>query len=188
MLDLFDLPEQWVRNSIAGHRDVGGLKEARAKEVAESMVFLVEGEDGGRWDTFDLILVAKFACVNMGCRRLTSIGSLSNLLLARTKQEKLESRCDVRFRRRLGSIPTIALMRIEGGINIARSIDIVIRIANRTRAGGKTGVLRLHSRSTRIGALIAHGEDPRLASNTTTLVELDGGGFAAWSADSGSVF
>lgn len=148
MLDLFDVPEQRVRNSIAGHSDVGGLKEARAKEVAESVVFLVEGEDGGRWDTFDLILVAKSACVDMGCRRLTSIGSLSNLLLAGPKQEKLKSRRDVRFCRRLGSIPTIALMRIEGGVNIARSIDVVIRIANRKRAGGKTGVLRLHSRST----------------------------------------
>lgn len=145
MIDLFDLPEQRVRNSIAGERDVGGLKEAGAKEIAESVVFLVKGEDGGRWDTYDLILVKKSIGVDTRYRRLTSIGSLSNLLLAGTKQKKLESRGDVRFCRNLGSIPTIAIVRVDCGVNIARSIDIGIDIANGNGAGGTIGVQRLHS-------------------------------------------
>lgn len=145
MLDLCDIPEQRVRNSIAGESDVGGLKEARAKEVAESVVFLVEGEDRGGRDTFDVTLTAESTCYDMGCRRLTSIRSLSNLLLTVTEKEKLKSRWDVRFCRRLGSIPTIAILRVDIRVNIARSSDLGIVMANEKGAGGIIGVLRLHS-------------------------------------------
>lgn len=36
-----------MRDFVASEMDVGGLKEARAEEVAKSMVLFVEGEDGG---------------------------------------------------------------------------------------------------------------------------------------------
>ena len=34
-----------MRDSVAGESDVSGLKEAGTKEIAEGVVFLVEGED-----------------------------------------------------------------------------------------------------------------------------------------------
>ena len=34
-------------DSVSGKGDVAGLKEARTEEIAESVVFFVENEDGG---------------------------------------------------------------------------------------------------------------------------------------------
>lgn len=44
---------EWVRNFVTGEGDVWGGEEAGAKEVGESVVFLVEGEDGGVGGTWE---------------------------------------------------------------------------------------------------------------------------------------
>lgn len=46
-----DSRDEWMRDFIAGEGNAAVLQEAGADEVAEGVVFLVEGEDGGRGDT-----------------------------------------------------------------------------------------------------------------------------------------
>lgn len=42
--------DERVRNLVASKGDVAALEQAGAQHVAESVVFLVEGEEGGGWD------------------------------------------------------------------------------------------------------------------------------------------
>ena len=44
--------EQRVRDLVAGEEDVLGFDEFGAQEVAERVVFFVEGEHGGVWDAW----------------------------------------------------------------------------------------------------------------------------------------
>lgn len=42
-----DLRDEWMRDFVAGEGNAAVLQEASADEVAERVVFLIEGEDGG---------------------------------------------------------------------------------------------------------------------------------------------
>lgn len=46
-----DLRNKGMRDFVAGEGNAAVLQEASADEVAERVVFLVEGEDGGGGDT-----------------------------------------------------------------------------------------------------------------------------------------
>ncbi len=46
-----DLRNEGMRDFVAGEGNAAVLQEASADEVAERVVFLVEGEDGGGGDT-----------------------------------------------------------------------------------------------------------------------------------------
>lgn len=48
------LRKERMRNFVAGEGDLTILEEAGADHVAEGVVFLVEGEDGGRRDACSL--------------------------------------------------------------------------------------------------------------------------------------
>lgn len=43
--------DERVRNLVASKGDVAALEQAGAEHVAQGVVFLVEGEEGGGWDT-----------------------------------------------------------------------------------------------------------------------------------------
>lgn len=108
--------------------------------------------------------------VGMRCRRLTRIGSLSDLLLAVTEKEELESRADVRLSGILRSIRLIALLRIDAGVDVAMTIDAKVDIGSGVGVGVDADViivvLRLRNRLIRTGALSG---SLRHASNTTTV-------------------
>ena len=46
-----DSRNKGMRNFVAGKGDVVILKETSANHVAKGVIFLIEGEDGGRRDT-----------------------------------------------------------------------------------------------------------------------------------------
>lgn len=46
-----DLRDEWMRDFVSGEGNAAVLQETSADEVAEGVVFLVEGEDGGGGDT-----------------------------------------------------------------------------------------------------------------------------------------
>lgn len=47
----WDLRDEGMRDLVAGESNAAVLQETRADEVAEGVVFLVKGEDGGGGDT-----------------------------------------------------------------------------------------------------------------------------------------
>lgn len=46
-----DMKGRTVTYLVTSEKDVGALQETRAEQVAQGMVFLVEGEDSRRGDT-----------------------------------------------------------------------------------------------------------------------------------------
>lgn len=121
------------------------------------------------------MLVTNASYAEIRDRSLTRIRRLSDLLFAVRKQEKLESRRDVRFDITLGSIATIALLSIEARIDIAERIGAQLQAA--------FAVLGFGLRHW-IARRVVRSEDLGLASCSEMMrVELDGGGAVAWDTD-----